>query len=404
MADRGLRTFEGVALSIPSKVMNAGEEDWEKVDWANLSTGELAVHRDYLLLFKAGGSAAGVQAKSLGNLLRASEAAQEGGKALSVTTSDTIHKQCRFTFRSSDDAAAFHELAKAAEKAAQKREAAGSAAAASASAGEQSELEETVRRRLAAQMPLIFGGVELFGASVASGSSDDVCLGRGLFALVDPAEVKGSKLGQYALRFFGEDEADNLDIVIAHQMGLRRAAAEATEDDEGASTASFQLPRPGSTTLTISFDSEEVAAAFERDYRVRQRVMELATKTVKGQKALQGALAEMEERSIARKVQRFLFWVLFLFFVGCAVRSAMLFDELQRQGKTADKGYVARVILEVLGRELVDFVPILLGLASRAGNMACQYGMGAVPRSDALTCLDLESPLEAKRCLTQLLF
>lgn len=397
-ADR--KAFGDVVVGLPSKVRGSeAEEEWQEVDWITWSTGELSVDADsFLLVFEPQNS--GVRAKPLGHLIEAKPlASQDGGKTLVVTTSDTLHRVIRFTFRDTRDAGDFAQLAKkAAEKeAVAAKQAEGRCKSASSEAIPQ--LEAKVQKHLASNMPLVFAAAELYGPDPEGTPGNEVLLGRGVLALVDPPGSEKT-LGCYELQFFSEDEGVRnaaKRFVIGPKMELKRQKNEDQIDGDGPA-ASFLLPaHRGTPAHTIAFDRIDVADSFARDYRVRQRLMEVANKTALGKNQadqLRGEIQDMKQRSLTMKIWRLLCVVLVLIVIFCVVRAAMLYAE--------DKTRPLPELIQAVLSDIMSFSRTWRSLANQASNKVCQLAVGTVPAEKVRMCAAITGEKQVQACISDL--
>jgi hypothetical protein len=369
------------------------------VDWVTWSTGDLTVDADsFLLVFKSADGT--VKAKVLGNLVRASRVAPDDDRTLAITTSDSLHKLWRFTFGSSTQGSDFVALAKVAEEkaaAALRSRSESQSGASSREAGTQ--LEADIRQKLSSRLPLVYGGAELYGPDPGGdGAGSEVLLGSGAFVLVDPPEEEEGRIGSYELLFYCEDEgvrAPAKQIVIGRKMALRRSSCEA--DD--AMAASFELPgSPGVPTHTLAFDSANVGANFARDYRVRQRLMEMAVKNVKGARAtsdLRGELEDLKNQGLAQQVARKLRLLVLVFFIACSVRLAMLYSE--------GPGRPPAAYAEVLMHDILSIGQTSREAAASIAKQACKLTVSALDTDDLKLCMaEGATDEQMTRCIRQL--
>jgi len=135
------------------------------------------------------------------------------------------------------------------------------------------QLEACIRSKLAGRRPLIFTGGCLHGHRSGTGkcqlSAAQELLGRGVVVFLDPREA--NRVGTYEFFFYGEKCLEPLarwpvgpHIRMERQPSVRGSAA------------TFLFHTHGEPCCAISFDTEEEANAFERDFLVRQRLMTLA--------------------------------------------------------------------------------------------------------------------------------
>lgn len=406
---RAPKTFSGVAVSLPSKVRGSeAEEEWQEVDWVNWSTGDLSIDTDsFLLVLKD--SAGAVKPKPLGNLVRASTvpsvvAGDEDRRTFVVTTSDSLHRLYRLTFPSTPFADEFGRLAEAAEAAHTAAASAGSAEAAESSGSPAiARLAAGAQERFAGRCPLVYGGgtgaVELYGPESNAPSASEVLLGRGVCVLVDPPEEE-DKVGRYELLFFTEDEGMRKpakSFQIGPKMSLKRLPQSAEDSDSVAVTLELVGGLAGVPAHQLAFDDEAMAAAFARDFRVRQRLMELSSKVVKRSRAADEARSELEE------LRQQFFWAWFwqwilrtlvALLVGALLRLAYLCYTERHVPPAAH----ARQLWEEFLTAGTRTKSLVVALTSKA----CQLSVGSVPISDIRVCLDETSLSKVRACFNRL--
>lgn len=388
--------FPDVVVSLPSKVRGSeAEEEWQEVDWITWSTGELRFDRDSVqLTFKPKVDRGSVKAKVLGCLLRASKVSDDDDRTLVVTTSDAFHRQLRVRFQSSKFADEFAMLAQEVADAAKHQDPSSSAIVARGPTASCSQLEVDLRGKLgAAAAPMVYGGAELFGPEPGSSSGTEVLLGSGAFVLVDPTE--GHHVGAYQLLFYSEEEGADAEpmscFAIGMKMGLRRLPR--AEEEDGPAV-SFELPNPtGLLAHTLTFDSEEVAACFARDYRVRQRLMEVAHTSARGSRRageLQGEIECMKRNSISAWAA----WAVGLcVLLACLACSAQVLRLCYLQRDVSAAIHVQTVL-----SELRHAVGVSGRAATFAGTQVCRVAFGALTVEDLLRCHAAKA-WEVKRCL-----
>mmetsp|Transcript_15334 Transcript_15334/g.42040 ORF Transcript_15334/g.42040 Transcript_15334/m.42040 type:complete len:403 (-) Transcript_15334:84-1292(-) len=391
--------FPNVAVGIPSKISaSEAEEEWQEVHWVSWVTGDVSVDADsYLLVFRPLGSTDALRAKPLGNLIRASTVTQEEERTLVVITSDSLNRTYRFTFESAKHVSDFLALAAAAES--QKTATAGLAVPISSDSG--SGLEAELYEMLSSQLPLVYGGVELHGPDPGGDTDSQVLLGRGALVLLDQPDDEANRAGSYELLFYSEDEGIHgpaKRFTICPTMALRPHANADGEGGDGPASM-FELPAAcGVPPHMISFDSASVGATFLRDYRVRQRLMELAAKTVKGMRAasdLRGQIRGMQRMSLAARSMRFLLFLVIMFLVGAAARLIVLCVE--------DPSRTPQAYMEALARDVSSVRRMSQSAAMTTTAKACQLAVGAVPAVEVSLCAAQESASQMKRCIQGLL-
>lgn len=411
--ETGRHVFSGVDVGLPSKVRSSeAEEEWQEVDWVTWSTGELSVDGDsFLLVFKPSGASGSVKDKPLGSLIRASavSGSDDEGRTFVVTTSDTLHRLYRMTFQSAHNASDFTRLATAAEAANAALEGAKDAAAArsgDATAAEaEARLEADIRQKLAGRWPLVFGGAELCGPDPGGAQAGgEVLLGRGAAVLLDPPEDTKS-VGSYELIFYGEDEGAQEPVkrfLIGPKMTLTKQAAEGEDEDGPAATFAFAAGLQGVPAHTIAFDSAIVAAAFARDFRVRQRIMELSLKTVKRGRAADELRSEIEglkSQTLSARFWRFLCLCVVLLALTTMARVCTLY--VKDKGARKPAAYFAD-----LARDARTAARLSRSALAGAGSKACELAFGSVPADDVRRCAALadssQSVTQVSRCLKAL--
>jgi len=206
--------------------------------------------------------------------------------------------------------------------------------------------------------------------------------------LLDPPEDCKS-VGCYELLFFGEDEAGQEPtkrLQIGPRMAITKQAQEAEEEDEEP-VASYTLAAgvQGVPEHTITFESANVASAFARDFRVRQRLMEMSMKTVKrghAAEALRGEVEGLKRQSLAARFQRFVCFCIVLLAIAAMARVASLYAK--DKGARPPAEYVTE-----LGRDASALLRLSRSAVAATGSKACEAAFGAVPADDVRRCAAL---------------
>lgn len=400
--------FRGVDVGLPSKVQGSeAEEEWQEVDWVTWSTGELSVDSDaFVLVFKpsAGGN---VKAKPLGVLLRANPVEHsEDGRTLMVTTNDAVSKLYRLTFNSQADAVAFTKLAQQAEETCAAGEE--DAACEAMKQEEMAKLEADIQEAHAAPAakgpqgppPLLFVGAELCGPDPGHPAGGEVLLGEGVVALLDPPD--DGKVGNWQLLLYtAEDGArkPTSRFTIGPATRLRRQKPQSDPSGPAASfTLSFGVPGTAAEKAhTISFNDDKVAELFARDFRVRQRLMELSLKHVKGQQSAQellGEIRDLKSKTICARLMNLLFWLLLLSLLAAGGRVGMMYKEDQGTRKPAE--YVKALV-----KDAQRVAQVSQRHVASAGSKACQVAFQVVPAADLQSCLGAPSS-SLRNCVERL--
>mmetsp|Transcript_32805 Transcript_32805/g.60002 ORF Transcript_32805/g.60002 Transcript_32805/m.60002 type:complete len:408 (-) Transcript_32805:151-1374(-) len=395
-------TFVGVAVALPSKVRGDVEDEWQEIDWAAWSKGELTVEgSSYLLIFKPHDGNKAMAAKPLGALIKASGIPPvEESLTFVVSTSDSMHRTYRFAFESVPDTQKFQTLAKAAE-AAHKEASRQAAQAVNRHGCDESSalLEAAVKEAFPSRWPLVYGGTELFGPDPAGDAGSEVLLGHGVAVLLDPTVEEASRrVGSYELIFYGEDDGVKKAVArfpIGPKMVLQQQKLD-TKDDDGPAVAFDLKPSPAEQTRTITFEDAAVAATFRRDFSVRQRVMELASMTHKRQQqavAARGELEELRQKSLFASLMRILRIALLVIILAVIARASLLYQ--------ANKGMTPAQCAEALLEDAANVVGSTRSAAVSIGSTACELALGSVPAVKLKKCLALDHESTAL-CLSAL--
>jgi len=384
------RTFRDVAVALPSKVRGSeAEEEWQEVDWITWSVGELNIDSDANLVFRPSESSSGVKSKPLGALVRANEVSDDD-RTLVVTTSEAIGRLYRFSFQSAGQAKDFFSWSKGVAKAA-----AASSDSAAIMGGEaarvaEAQLEADIRSHYVARLPLVFPGAELYGPDPNS-DAPEVLLGRGAFVLLDPPEEQGNRVGVYELLFIGLDEGVKKPVQSFPVDGkLKGSQPEVKVEDEDSPAASFELVHRG-RVYTLSFDRLPVAATFSRDYRVRQKVMALAVKNVRGTHSmaeLQTQIEGLQETGLIMWMFRMMRRFVILLAIAYMVQIAMLYKE--------DKSRPVADYMQVLQRDTAVAINMLRNAHVRVSSKVCELFAGALPVTDVRLCLGLQQGRDSR--------
>lgn len=296
-------TFADVEVSIPAS--RGGEASFVK-----LATGKLEIDAGLDVVLHMPPP---LDPKSLGCLTRASAVPQDqAGRSLDVKLgSHGSAELYRLVFLSARDAARVADLADRAMSA----EFNEWEENANARANDARSLSTALRGSLSGRRPLLYDGAQLLGPDPSGDGGDEVLLGEGVVALLDPswgANVQlGGQLGEYELAFYSTEQgasepAKRVSIGPKMRLALQeRQRAEFDDDEEPATT--FTLTTSGDKKLTLTFENLEVGENFERDFVVRQRLMDVASKTAKRQQELskhQDELRKIKETSFLKQVVR----------------------------------------------------------------------------------------------------
>eukprot|EP00933_Yihiella_yeosuensis_P082193 TRINITY_DN95982_c0_g1_i1.p1 TRINITY_DN95982_c0_g1~~TRINITY_DN95982_c0_g1_i1.p1 ORF type:complete len:413 (+),score=77.77 TRINITY_DN95982_c0_g1_i1:105-1343(+) len=394
--------FGNVSISLPSKVRGAeAEEEWEEVDWAVWSTGDLTIDvESYLMIFNPSGT--GVKAKPLGNLIRAAAVCGQGDADTTfiASTSESLHQTYRITFSSSKSASDFKKLSEEAEKA---HNAASliqdSSPCIDAATEANARLEADVRDKLSGRWPLIYSGAELYGPDPnGDPNSSEVLLCNGVVVLLDPPE-DSKCVGSYELLIFGEDEGASTPvkkIAIGPKMSLKRLDP-GSEDGEGPAV-SYVLSQHALAAHTLCFEASGVGAAFSRDFRVRQRLMDISLRSAKGQQTaqeLRGEIEGLKQQSAAQQILSFIKVLLFVILLGLIARLILLYTQDAVKRTPAE-------YFNVIRKDVHSLVSMLFLAVKTNGLKACKLTFGSVASEEVYLCGKLGQVSEMKRCIDSL--
>jgi len=258
-----------VQVDIPKGSAHKGQ-DVEFVKWLG---GRLDIDECNELVLAAEGS----KAQNLGCLERASAVAQDSTGRTLVVKTESAPGIYRITFQSAADARGLTSLADAIE-----REASEQWEQSRREAAERAEtLAREVRASLRGKAPLLYKGVELFGTDPGAEEDVEVLVGSGVLVLLDaPGE---GHVGQYELLFYGDEDGhgkavQTIKIGPSTRMKRRERERTALDDSEEAAITLEISTFGGARRHAVAFDDVGAAAEFQRDFEVRQRVMELAAR------------------------------------------------------------------------------------------------------------------------------
>lgn len=321
--------FDEVAVSIPT---GPATDISEGAEFVLLSLGLVEVSDAYevTLTLPTGNETK----RPLGQLLRASALIGDvDGLTLDVKMEGVMKSIAlyRFKFQRQGETARFASIAEAAEQ----HESDVRKQAEQEKAVALSNLEKAIRKNLSGRRPVVHRGAQLYGPSDGEEMSEsEVLLGEGAVVFLDPASDLGdNQVGVYELLFYSDEDGSDTPIkklALDPKMKLARLGTddpEIDDDDDSAPNVSFQLSMKGGDGIghTFVFENFARADAFERDFRVRHRVMQLAIMVSKRQQGLtdaQGQLEKLKKRGMFAQLWRRLQFILVLptlLFFGAAV-------------------------------------------------------------------------------------
>lgn len=279
------QSFEDVEVSIPAGP--GGESKFVK--W---TTGKLEI-RDLVVLLHLPGVP-----KSLGCLSRASAVPQDKtGRSLDVKMgkSGVGAALYRLVFKSSREAVLVAELAEQAMK----DEFAEWEAVDTAHKATTKALLAEVKNSLSGRRPMLYEGVQLIGPDPNGEEGSEVLLGEGILGLMDPNWRDGvdvshlaakRDIGEYEIVFYSEEVGASKPVMrlpVGPKMSLKEQPRQKAElDDEEEPAKTLLLTMREGPVLTLTFETIEVADSFERDFEVRQRLMDVGFMTAMNQREL----------------------------------------------------------------------------------------------------------------------
>jgi len=388
--------FDNVSISLPTKVQGPeAEEEWEEVHWTTWSSGTVTLDPEsYLLIFSP--SAGGNVSKPLGNLQRAAAVETSDEKTYIITTSESLHRTYRFTFSTAGQASQFSEVAKQAEaahEAAARVQDPGNTGPSETSA----RLESEIKQRHRGRWPLVFTGATLLGPDPGGSVDSEVLLGAGAVALVDPLQDT-THVGSYEVWFFNEEESVSQPLnrfTLSPGSKLKRQVNDG-EDDSPA--VSLTLEIPAMPIYTICFEDSGTAQSFSRDFGVRQRLMDVSLKTVRGQAAadnLRGEIENMRRRSLAARLVHGIRTLMLLALLAVTARVCFLY--VQDAQKKDPREY-----MRIVGGEAQQVFKMSAGSLRTIASHASQTLLGTVDGQEARRCSKLSEVSEIRRCIDTL--
>eukprot|EP00929_Paragymnodinium_shiwhaense_P112943 TRINITY_DN81209_c0_g1_i1.p1 TRINITY_DN81209_c0_g1~~TRINITY_DN81209_c0_g1_i1.p1 ORF type:complete len:440 (+),score=94.55 TRINITY_DN81209_c0_g1_i1:49-1320(+) len=415
MSAGGMYPFFNVAIGLPAGG-SAAYADFQDRQWIPWCNGDLRIDAaSSALLFTPHGSPS---AKNLGCMQGAKPIATEAGRgSWLIMTNDQAHGQLRLTFTATEDDKQFMHLVQAAEKARTSVSSSGGGRVSRslweppANGMMLDELTARLTEISGGVAPLLLSGVEMYGPdpyqNEPEAEASHVLLGRGSLAFLDPCEV--DKVGKYELLFF---EAEALEPMLRVQIGPRMKlvqqpfqVAERLSIAPRASGATaglaavFDLLISGEPARQFGFDDEAEAAAFRRDFVVRQRLVALSLRTSRFSQAtemMESEFERMKANGLFPTLQRWFLQLLMLFVVAIAVHSFLLYYYAGAS--------VGSAVQESLQSAQAQF-SAAAGSLSQASASVCQAVSQAVPVAAVDRCASL--PLEVgegavRTCLAKL--
>jgi len=427
-----MQCFATVSVAFPANASVCHpREAWSSTPWIDWCTGELRIDRTSLIMVFSPGGCGALTAKPLGCLLSAAAtenpAGHSGQPAFVASTNDSVHSIIRFTFAHADDAVAFAAIAQSAETSSMILCQGSGSRRSTMAAGRRSSIAgcfrddvawETLHAHLSqqfpGQLPVVFGGSELFGPDPHGDIGSEVLLGRGAVVLVDPNN--GCRVGAYELFFYEEgNQQPCLRLPVGPRTRLIRQPDDTLggsdrlslashrpsfcgSDGKGAYRATaYTLLCPGVSGWTLAFDSENEAASFERDFSVRQRLVALSLKTSQGWRfadSLHGELMDLRRSGLLLMLRQLLQRALVLVILLIFLYAAMLFSSSPNKS-------LADVTAQTLN-DAVAVAQFFVGRAAEAGTMTCGVFTEAISASEVRRCADLPFAEDAQTCIARL--
>jgi len=325
-----------------------------------------------------------------------------GMRSFVAMTSDPVHSLIRMSFRCLRDEEMFQSVVQAAEACNSKQMNCGRQSSAgrrsSIGAGYQAESDTSqLCAHLAVQhqgaFPLVFGGADLYGPDPYGSDGGEVLLGRGAVVLLDPPEER--RVGNYELLFFDEG---NLEPMMRLPIGPRMRLVEQHDDcipdrltlakrasmGRPCLAAAFDLEVCGELARALTFDIDEDAAGFRRDFAVRQRLVSLSLKTWQGSQALDMLKEEcyaLHASGVFATLRRWLFKAIFLLAVAVLLNTLLL---------CSASGSRRRAPMDALTESLSEAQHWLVYGAETVldvGTSACQVVSRSVPVAAVTLCI-----------------
>jgi len=409
-------------------------DNWQNLNWVLLSKGDLRVDSSsFAMIFSPAKGNGNLAPKPFGCLTGATIVAASEPGALSTfvaTTNDPVHGLIRLDFQSLIDEEAFVALAEGAEAsscgrypgAANSRRSSMGMSRRSSMCGPgrpgDCALSEAFRAQICerhpGQVPLVYGGVELYGPDPHGDQGSEVLLSRGAVAMLDSQDT--GRVGSYELVFYDEGlAAPLLRLPIGPRMRLDRqredfdprasfggrASLASRRSSMGLggrpASAAFNLLVPGGGPWGLVFDTDQDAAGFERDLTVRQRLVTVSLKTSRGWRTveeLQDELLEVRRNGFCATLmwafRWFLMSVVFSLFVYAAANCA---SEPEKPP--------LEVALTSVADAVSAFVASLEWLSSM-GTATCALLGRCVPASELERCASLPEAVELQSCIRAL--
>ena len=409
-----MRCFQGVAVGFPTGpgAHNPAEQSW--IHWCQ---GDLRIDAASLGIVFSPMGCNGLASKPLGCLTGTSVIPPEHPGGLSTfvaTTNDPVHGLLRLNLQSLADEDAFVEMAEAANTSSSGRFPGGAGHRSSLASRCSSvcpgasgdNLSEATRCRINEQFPgawpLIHGVAELYGADPRGEPGSEVLLGRGAVVILDSQDA--TRVGTYELLFFDEGYADPLfRVLISPRLRITQLCpvsamgGKLSASQQRIQRRSFEVSAPGGGPWGLVFDLEDDAAAFSRDYLVRQRLVSLSLKTSRGWRTvdeLKDEIAEMRRRGLGAMLWQWLQQAAFFIAISLFVYACVLFADDPQQP-------LLGVVSTAIGDAISASFSITGFMADTIGAICGSFSR-AVPVAELRRCVALPEALDVRSCAARL--
>lgn len=232
-------------------------------------------------------------------------------------------------------------------------------------------------------------------------------LARGSVVLVDPHEEV--RTGLYVMLFYEEGSPEPmLRLTVGPRMKLTEQRDEVKLDRHSIArrvtmarpsvAAAFDLTSKDQPARAITFDNDDVAQGFRRDFCVRQRLVAVSLKTSRGMQAIDMLQDEFEVMRVSgffNTLWRWSFQAAMLFMVAICIHACLLYAGAPKGGNFFDSASVAL-------REARLWIFAAGNVASDASVAVCSAVQKGVPLDAVERCASL--PIEVgessvRRCM-----
>eukprot|EP00747_Dinoflagellata_sp_TGD_P163892 gnl/TRDRNA2_/TRDRNA2_183090_c0_seq1.p1 gnl/TRDRNA2_/TRDRNA2_183090_c0~~gnl/TRDRNA2_/TRDRNA2_183090_c0_seq1.p1 ORF type:complete len:286 (-),score=46.65 gnl/TRDRNA2_/TRDRNA2_183090_c0_seq1:257-1114(-) len=260
-----------------------------------------------------------------------------------------------------------------------------------------SKITAHVQDYLAGSTPLLYSDAELYTPSPQGevhGHQGRTLLGRGVAVLLDPLEVH--RVGVHEFLFFGDGNSEPLvRWPIGPRVRLEREAAIGI----GGTQAVLVFVVQGEPGCALAFSTEEDAAAFARDFRVRQKLMALSLKASRSLGSVEALREQVSnaQQGLLSKLWALQRWIGLLILMGVLAVVVRVVILMLKWRVSAD------VASQLALHDVGVLVSATMNAAVEKGGEACLLLMKMIPSSSVEQCALNHDGEQVRQCALNLL-